>query len=220
MSNLKYIILWALVAFIYGGFLFWFAAPQEKLSNEEIRTSLTNFASYYKSSSASQTQINLRALFAGDDGKEIYTIHLVRMRAATFKVEGLRTQQMSVFELLSLWVEPLLWKFYVRASYPVSIAPVVSKNINVWGDISVNKGWTHFVLMRHRSIRDLVEIINDKESTKLYPILPASIESHFSFAAAPSNVLLMLQPVIVAAWIMFALGLLANLIILYQDRSS
>ena len=213
---IKYIGIWFLVSLSYSLFLFWFFNTQAPLSEKELRGHLNTYAHLYKQGRDSEKQIRLRGFLAADDGKEVWTLHLVRMRADVRRGANNSSMPMSVFDLLSQWSAPFLWQFYLRASYPVVIAPVISKSLVSWG--VADEGWTHFLLMRHRSRRDLMEVVNKEELAGKQSILTATIEKQFTFGFASARVLLMFQPAVVIAWIMFALGLLVHLILLFQSR--
>lgn len=217
MKKLKYIVLWFIAIAVYSGFWLWFFNPQAPLSEVEIKQHLNAYATLYEKGRDSKTQIRLRGFLASDDGKEVYTLHLVRMRADPQKLPAIRTELLSVFDLLTHWSAPVLTQLYLRAAYPMMLAPVVSENLNRWG-VEEDKAWTHFVLMRHRSRRDLMEVVNDKNIAAKQNILPATIESQFMLVAAPSTILLMFQPAMIIAWIILALGAIAHIAILTQDR--
>ena len=174
MIKAKYIYgaIWFLAALFYGGFLLWFFNTQAPLTAGEIGQHLNSYTSLYRHGRASEKQIRLRGFLAGDDGGEVYTLHLVRMRA---DVKGGAGQQLSVFDLLARWSDPFLLALYSRASYPVMSAPATSDNLTSWN--VVDEGWTHFVVMRHRSRRDLMAVVNDRELARSQDILLATIES-------------------------------------------
>lgn len=219
LAKMKYPLIWLVGLLIYGAFAFWFFNTGAPLSESEVRHHLAHFSALYPHSANSQTQIELRGVLAGDDGREIYTLHHLRMRAGAEPVEGLATKQKSVFDVFALWGEPALWHLSKRAGYVVFILPTLSDAFAAWGQAGGKENWTHLAMVRHRSRRDMMAFINDARVAKLQAVLPATIENHTALAAAPATRLLMTEPAAIAAWIILALTLLVHLAVRLQDKN-
>ena len=241
--RLLYFVLWLGAFAVYGAFYFWYESLKPPLSRGEIIKHLALYSDFYhkpaKSSpasrdsgtsstsrarifqgiSASEQIIRLRGFLDGDDGGEVFTFHLVRMRAQRLDADGVSQPYKSVFDLFYYWQSEILGRFYARASYPIFIAPAISLNLDEWGIIN-GTDWTHILLMRHRSRRDLMELINDSNFARHHHLLPAMMESQISFAVSPLTQLLMLKPIIVMMWIIFALACLLQVILLVQAPNS
>lgn len=218
----KYPLIWLGGLLFYGAFAFWFFNVAAPLSAPEVRQHLSRFAQLYAKGAKgadSQTQIELRGVLAGDDGREIYTLHHLRMRADVKPLAGFATKQKSLFDVFALWGEPALWHLYGRGGYVVFMLPTLSHPFAVWGHARGSERWTHLAMVRHRSRRDMMSFINDESVAKLQAILPATIENHTALAGAPMGTLLMMEPAALAAWIIFALTLLVHLAVRQQDKN-
>ncbi len=226
---MKYIAIWLGAASLYVSFWFWHSAPQDVLSRAEITEQLAVYTHLYQHGRDAEHRIQLRGFLAADDGSEVFTIHLVRMRVRPKPVEGVRIDQLSSFDMLRKYVDGLIWPLYLRAGYPLLVAPAASDNLGAWGappegappgDAAEPVQWTHIAVIRHRSRRDLMALALNPEFAARYKFAVAAIETQIMFSAAPLNQLLMLKPPVVMAWIIFALAALAHIIAAFQGRRS
>ncbi len=216
---LKYILIWLVAACVYGAFWFWHSAGRARLSPSEITEHLVSYGRLYSGGRDAERRVRLRGFLAADDGGEVFMVHLIRMRAFPLPVAGADVRQLSSFETLERYTNILIWPLFVRGGYPLWVATASSLNLEAWG-MTESVEWTHIAVVRHRSRRDLMELVLDPDFASRHRFAFAAMETHLAFGVGAPFQLLMLQPRIVMAWIIFALASLVHMIAAFQGRRS
>ena len=213
----KYLVIWACGLAVYGVFWFWHSGLQAPLLRDEITDQLAHYAHLYKDGTDADRRARLRGFLAADDGGEVFSVHLIRMRARPLPIDNMRAGYFSSFDVLGKYADMIRWPLFIRAGYPVLIMPAVSLNLEAWG-AAARTEWTHMAIIRHRSRRDMMALIMDPDFAAHYKFARAAMEAHFTFSAAPAMQFLILRPHIIMAWIIFALAALTHMIAAAQDR--
>lgn len=169
--------IWLIVPVIYGLFVFWYYNWSGPISSTEVEKYMQvfNAASGSKNTDAAV----FRKFLEQDDGKEFVMVNLVKLHGekVAHPVSG---ELMAPGQLISGYFGPFVKALLKRAGHPVYQARKIGGHIDSW-NAHDDEGFAVTAMMRYRSRRDLVELINDPRFVDGHIYKLTAIEKTTSF---------------------------------------
>ncbi len=170
------VLIWAVPAFLYAVFFFWYTSFGGPLSQEEVE----HYMSVFEERGAdAQTLARMRVFLESDTGNDFLMINALHMKDTPDPVEGVAPGDTSD-DVMAKYMEymwpALLW----RACHPVMVGEAVAQSLDVVG-IENARTWTRGAAMRYRSRRDMMEITTNPAFSGRHDFKTASLEKTVAF---------------------------------------
>jgi len=151
-------IFYAVLAITYGLFLTWYGGFSSPVTEQELESYIEEFkaASQTQGADPSGPIKYMRDLAASDQGGEFLMVNLMDFReVAAYPPESPWANDPDPLAADARYTEKIAPLLLKRGSHPVLLGPVTGKFIieGVWGD------WDSVVIIRYRSVRDMLEMI-------------------------------------------------------------
>jgi len=186
--------LWLFSAALYGAFVFWYADFGGPLTEAEInswkKTMLANGStpervSYYE------------AFLREDTGRQFLMVNAIDMNESPANVKGAEAGE-SAEQLMSRYMEHMIFELLSRASHPVIIGDAAFSVIDLLG-IEGAESWDQGAIFRYRSRRTFMHIIAN----------PVTLERHhFKLAALDKTIAYPIETSLYLGDLRLLLGLL------------
>ena len=176
-------LIWIVVAVLYGVFWLWYSGTKGKLSQTEVESYMQQFESRGVNT---DNLANLRHFLEKDDGREWFMINLLE----------LKSPKRESSKLLQRYTKTFMAGMFRRAGHPFFVAIAAAKNIeNLNCDDADN--WSSTGIVRYRSRRDCAETLLDTFGSDHHADKLASLTKTLAFPAT-ANVLMGSPRVLVA----------------------
>ncbi len=198
-----------MLALVYLAFLLWLGGSGQPMSVAEVESRLARIGELSISGGASDSEIgldDLRALCAGDDGREFFMVNLIKYRAKALYPPGMKQEMgddpMSANSRYGRAIVPYLIK---NGSFPIYMSEVSGRLINT--DEALD--WDAVGIVRYRSRRDFLNMV-EQISLSTSPVMVhkwASVERTQVFptsAILPLNSSNFVRIVVLALLVTFA----------------
>lgn len=179
MSKFR-VLLWLVPALLYAVFWLWYTPLGGPLTQSEIERSLGKL----EAGGADAARIDLfRRFFEADTGGQFVMVNVLDAAESppTLPATG---PGASADALMSHYMEHMYAELLRRACHPVFMGEAVSDSLDVVG-ISGAESWSQAALMRYRSRRDLLEIIENPATNERHSYKLAALEKTLAFPVAP-----------------------------------
>ena len=162
--------IWAAVVLFYAAFFLWYDGLHCPLMPEETERYLALLA---PQEGVDAQQLEWFRRFAQtDDGGEVYIVNLAEQRERPGVVPGVAAGE-SAAQLLSRYTNYFIPRLFPRAGYPMIVGtPIVP--VERWG--IPDEGWDMVAVIRHRSRRDLLEMLSARGMAEAHPYKIAALE--------------------------------------------
>lgn len=176
-------LIWIVMAVLYGVFWLWYSGTKGKLSQTEVESYMQQFESRGVNT---DNLANLRHFLEKDDGREWFMINLLE----------LKSPKRESSKLLQRYTKTFMAGMLRRAGHPFFVAIAAAKNIeNLNCDDADN--WSSTGIVRYRSRRDCAETLLDTFGSDHHADKLASLTKTLAFPAT-ANVLMGSPRVLVA----------------------
>jgi hypothetical protein len=170
------LLIWAVPAFLYAAFFFWYTSFGGPLTAEEVE----GYMSAFEESGGDEAGLRrLRAFLESDTGNDFYMVNNIHMKETPDQVEGVEPGDSSD-DVMAKYMEYMYPALFARASHPVSFGPAVSNALDVVG-IENARVWNRGALFRYRSRRDMMEITINPAFSGRHDFKIASLEKTIAF---------------------------------------
>ena len=157
----------AVVASVYGVFLYWYGGSSTAMSPSEVDTRLQSVRSVVlaKGNTPDEHLLSgLKALAASDDGREFFMVNLIKFRDKAIYPPELLAQYgddaRDADARYSKAVAPFLIK---NGNFPVYLSEVQGRFLHADGATD----WDRVAIVRYRSRRDMFEMVEQIASSDL-----------------------------------------------------
>ncbi len=147
------------LALIYLAFLMWFGGSGQPMSVAEVESRLARINELSMGGGESDSEIgldDLRALCAGDDGREFFMVNLIKFRDKAMYPQEMKQQMgddsMAANSRYGRAILPYLIK---NGSFPIYMSKVSGRLINADGAPE----WDAVGIVRYRSRRDFLNMV-------------------------------------------------------------
>jgi hypothetical protein len=163
----------AAMAALFGIFWIWYGGTGAPVSAEEGAERIARIQKAYAAAGQGGTHTDslagLRTLIARDDGREFFMVNLETLR---------KTPEAADAD--AAYARVVLPELFRRGGFPIYAGRPIG---HVLGDVSATVD--RVVIVRYRSLRDLLDMIEDPEMISALPFKFASLEKTESFPTAP-----------------------------------
>jgi hypothetical protein len=168
------LVLWGILAALYGGFRLWYDGGGGPLTPEEVKGHL---AAMQEQGSDPAQLAALREFLAADAGGDFVMANFVRFR------EGPEAE--ADMDRYMAYMMPALLR---RACHPVFAGPVVADALDLWG-VEDARRWSLVGLVRYRSRRDLLEIAANPAFREVHPFKEKAMQQTIAVPVEPDLLL-------------------------------
>lgn len=191
-------LIWIVMAVLYGVFWLWYSGTKGKLSQTEVESYMQQFESRGVNT---DNLANLRHFLEKDDGREWFMINLLE----------LKSPKRESSKLLQRYTKTFMAGMFRRAGHPFFVAIAAAKNIeNLNCDDADN--WSSTGIVRYRSRRDCAETLLDTFGSDHHADKLASLTKTLAFPATAN--LLMGSPRVIVAMSAALIGAMATIYVM------
>lgn len=191
-------LIWIVMAVLYGVFWLWYSGTKGKLSQTEVESYMQQFESRGVNT---DNLANLRHFLEKDDGREWFMINLLE----------LKSPKRESSKLLQRYTKTFMAGMLRRAGHPFFVAIAAAKNIeNLNCDDADN--WSSTGIVRYRSRRDCAETLLDTFGSDHHADKLASLTKTLAFPATAN--LLMGSPRVLVAMSAALIGAMATIYVM------
>ena len=191
-------LIWIVIAVLYGVFWLWYSGTKGKLSQTEVESYMQQFESRGVNT---DNLANLRNFLEKDDGREWFMINLLE----------LKSPKRESSKLLQRYTKTFMAGMLRRAGHPFFVAIAAAKNIeNLNCDDADN--WSSTGIVRYRSRRDCAETLLDTFGSDHHADKLASLTKTLAFPATAN--LLMGSPRVIVAMSAALIGAMATIYVM------
>ena len=191
-------LIWIVMAVLYGVFWLWYSGTKGKLSQTEVESYMQQFESRGVNT---DNLANLRHFLEKDDGREWFMINLLE----------LKSPKRESSKLLQRYTKTFMAGMFRRAGHPFFVAIAAAKNIeNLNCDDADN--WSSTGIVRYRSRRDCAETLLDTFGSDHHADKLASLTKTLAFPATAN--LLMGSPRVLVAMSAALIGAMATIYVM------
>ena len=191
-------LIWIVMAVLYGVFWLWYSGTKGKLSQTEVESYMQQFESRGVNT---DNLANLRHFLEKDDGREWFMINLLE----------LKSPKRESSKLLQRYTKTFMAGMFRRAGHPFFVAIAAAKNIeNLNCDEADN--WSSTGIVRYRSRRDCAETLLDTFGSDHHADKLASLTKTLAFPATAN--LLMGSPRVLVAMSAALIGAMATIYVM------
>jgi len=195
---LDIMLIWIVMAVLYGVFWLWYSGTKGKLSQTEVESYMQQFESRGVNT---DNLANLRHFLEKDDGREWFMINLLE----------LKSPKRESSKLLQRYTKTFMAGMLRRAGHPFFVAIAAAKNIeNLNCDDADN--WSSTGIVRYRSRRDCAETLLDTFGSDHHADKLASLTKTLAFPATAN--LLMGSPRVIVAMSAALIGAMATIYVM------
>ncbi len=175
--------IWATAALLCAAFLLWYDGVRGPLTHVEVERYL---AILERQGGIDARQLEWFRRFAEtDDGREVFILNLAELREQPGAAPGLRADE-SAEAVLARYTDYFIPRLFPRAGHPV-IAGTPIVPVEQWG--ITDESWGSVVVIRHRSRRDLLEMVTAPGMAEMHPYKIAALAKTVALTFDPSLVL-------------------------------
>ena len=191
-------LIWIVMAVLYGVFWLWYSGTKGKLSQTEVESYMQQFESRGVNT---DNLANLRHFLEKDDGREWFMINLLE----------LKSPKRESSKLLQRYTKTFMAGMLRRAGHPFFVAIAAAKNIeNLNCDDADN--WSSTGIVRYRSRRDCAETLLETFGSDHHADKLASLTKTLAFPATAN--LLMGSPRVLVAMSAALIGAMATIYVM------
>jgi hypothetical protein len=174
--------IWAAAALLYAAFFLWYSGVRGPLTQVERERYL---ALLEQQEGIDAQQLEWFRRFAEtDDGREVYILNLSELRERPQAAPGLPADESSE-QALARYTAYFIPRLFPRAGHPaIAGTPIVA--VERWG--IPDERWDSIVVIRHRSRRDLLEMVTAPGMAETHPYKIAALEKTVALTFDPSLV--------------------------------
>lgn len=158
-------IIWSGAALLHLLFLSWYRGWRRPLSADEINRFMTSVAP--RLAETGNDPATLRAFLEADDGREFLMLNLVKVEAGMVR-DPVTGQMLSGLDMLKRYSSRFRGVLLRNGGHPGMIGRKVGGYIDAWNS-APDPGWSLFGLMRYRSRRDMLRLIEDPAFIAAHP---------------------------------------------------
>ena len=173
---------WAILGIVYALFFYWYTSFGSPLSDEEIAHYTKVLASNLEMNANSERWISFMESDTGDDWAMWNAVDLFDTPKQVEGVEPGDTAE----EVVNRYAEPFFAKALSRAAHPVMGGTAANTALDIWG-IEGGESWDSGLLVRYRSRRDIMEIIEEMATSdsQIHSFKVAAVEKTIAFPIDP-----------------------------------
>jgi hypothetical protein len=173
---------WAILGVVYAVFFYWYTSFGGPLSDEEIAHYTKVLTSNPEMSEHSERWISFMKSDTGDDWAMWNAVDLFDTPKQVEGVEPGDTAE----EVVNRYAEPFFAKALLRAAHPVMGGAAANTALDIWG-IEGGENWDTGLLVRYRSRRDMMEIIEEVATSDeaIHAFKVAAVEKTIAFPIDP-----------------------------------
>ena len=173
---------WSILGIVYALFFYWYTSFGGPLSDEEIAHYTKVLASNPEMNANSERWISFMESDTGDDWAMWNAVDLFDTPKQVEGVEPGDTAE----EVVNRYAEPFFAKALSRAAHPVMGGTAANTALDIWG-IEGGESWDSGLLVRYRSRRDIMEIIEEMAASdsQIHSFKVAAVEKTIAFPIDP-----------------------------------
>ena len=173
---------WSILGIVYALFFYWYTSFGGPLSDEEIAHYTKVLASNPEMNANSERWISFMESDTGDDWAMWNAVDLFDTPKQVEGVEPGDTAE----EVVNRYAEPFFAKALSRAAHPVMGGTAANTALDIWG-IEGGESWDSGLLVRYRSRRDIMEIIEEMATSdsQIHSFKVAAVEKTIAFPIDP-----------------------------------
>ena len=196
-------MIWGGAALLYGLFRAWYDSWRGPLTTAEIDAF---FDAVRGKMAGGNDPAILRGWLEADDGKEFVMLNLVKVEPGMV-ADPASGELRPGAEMMRRYSDPFVRALIRRGGHPGMVGRKVGPYIDAW-QVEADPGWTIFGLMRYRSRRDMLAMVQDPRFASSHAYKLLGIPTTFSFPTQ-RQVSVYLGP---RVWVAMALALGAALV--------
>jgi|TARA_R110002096_G_C14578772_1_gene721122 hypothetical protein len=178
------LLVWAVPAFLYAVFFFWYTSFGGPLTSEEVDRYMSVFE---ERGGEAEGLVRLRMFLESDTGNDFIMINAIHMKDTPDPVDGVEPGDSSD-DVMAKYMNYMWPALLGRASHPVMFGPAVSNALDVVG-IDNARVWNRGAAMRYRSRRDMMEITTNPAFSGRHEFKTASLEKTIAYPIEDALVL-------------------------------
>jgi hypothetical protein len=163
----------AAMAVLYAAFWLWYGGAGAPVTVEEGAERLARVQKAYAAAGQAGTHADslsaLQSLIARDDGREVFMVNLETARKTPEAAEA-----------DAAYARTVLPELFKRGGFPIYAGKPIGQLLG-----GASAGVDRVVIVRYRSLRDLLDMIEDPDMVAAVPYKFASLERTESFPTAP-----------------------------------
>jgi hypothetical protein len=173
---------WAILGIVYAVFFYWYTSFGGPLSDEEIAHYTKVLASNPEASENSERWIRFMKSDTGDDWAMWNAVDLFDTPKQVKGVEPGDTSE----DVVNRYAEPFFGMALRRAAHPVLGGAAANAALDTWG-IEGGEDWETGLLVRYRSRRDIMEMIEEMATSglEIHSFKVAAVEKTIAFPLDP-----------------------------------
>lgn len=173
---------WAILGVVYAAFFYWYTSFGGPLSDEEIAHYTKLLTSNPEMSEHSERWISFMKSDTGDDWAMWNAVDLFDTPK---QVKGVKPGDTSQ-DVVNRYSEPFFAMALRRAAHPVMGGAAANTAIDTWG-IEGGEDWEVGLLVRYRSRRDIMEMIEEMAASglEIHSFKVAAVEKTIAFPLDP-----------------------------------
>ena len=195
--------IWGGALALYLLFRLWYDGLRRPLTKPEIDAF---FAEVHAKYGGGNDPAVLRKFLEEDDGKEFVMLNLVKVEPGMV-ADPASGELRPGAEMMRRYSDPFVRALIRRGGHPGMVGRKVGPYIDAW-QVEADPGWTIFGLMRYRSRRDMLAMVQDPRFASSHAYKLLGIPTTFSFPTQ-RQVSVYLGP---RVWVAMALALGAALV--------
>ena len=149
------VVIWAILAMVYGVFLWWHTPRGEPLTAQEIAQAQTLGGSATPDGLGSADE--MLTFLRSDDGRPFYMVNLMELRDKAIYPDGLHPEIVSSEDAALAYGRHVVPLLLARGSYPVVTTNRLNSILNSLGGEAA--AYDTLTIVRYRSRRDLLDMI-------------------------------------------------------------
>ncbi len=151
------LIIWLPALALYALFLAWYQNRRGAITGAEIETHMQRLEA--QGIGTPGERLVLREFLAADDGREFLMLNLVRLHKGPI-AHPTTGELQPARQVLDGYTRVFLRALLRRGGHPAFFGTPAGGFVDTWG-IDPGPGWSMVGMMRYRSRRDLIELVND-----------------------------------------------------------
>jgi hypothetical protein len=174
------VLLWGVIALLWGCFFGWYTSCSGPLGHEEIDHYV---AIMQERGQPAERIASIREFLENDTGDDFVMVNAIELNAAPGPVPGMPVGA-SASEILDGYMAYMWPALLSRACHPIFFGASAGRSVEQLG-IDGAADWSRAALMRYRSRRDMMEIATHPEFADAHVFKVAAMAKTFAFPVDP-----------------------------------
>ena len=171
------LFIWGGAALLYVAFRLWYDGWRRPLTRDEIDSFLQSEG--HRLDGTGNDAATMRAFLEADDGREFVMLNLVKVETGQIR-DPATGQMISGLDMLQRYSSRFRGVLLRNGGHPGMIARKVGGYVDAWNS-APDPGWSFVGLMRYRSRRDMLKLVQDPRFIAAHPEKLLGTPATFSF---------------------------------------